>query len=331
MDVLLTFDVEVWCNGWDRLDEKFPSAFRRYVFGRSAKGDFALPRLLETLNRHELKGVFFVEPMFSARFGLEHLAAIVSMVHNAGQEVQLHLHSEWTDEIDPPPLPGPRAKRQHLRYYSREEQTTLVAYALKAMRAAGAPEITAFRAGNFGANRDTFVALKANGIGQDSSVNAIMAHSVPDLKASIDLYFPSVLDGVDEYPMSVFRDGLGQLRHAQLTACSASELVNAIEGASRAGWRQFVILGHNFELLRLNSAEPDSIVVQRFDALCSHLGRRHGDLPTKGFRDLPALQVNKAAGCPLLPRVPFGATLRRHSEQALRRFVNRMDAIRAAN
>lgn len=69
MNVYLTFDIEVWCNGWDNLDA-FPKHFERYVFGRSRHGEYALPKTLEILNRYDLKGVFFVEPLFAARFGL---------------------------------------------------------------------------------------------------------------------------------------------------------------------------------------------------------------------------------------------------------------------
>ena len=34
MNVYLTFDIEVWCNGWKDLDGAFPASFDRYVFGR---------------------------------------------------------------------------------------------------------------------------------------------------------------------------------------------------------------------------------------------------------------------------------------------------------
>ena len=65
MDVLITFDVEIWCNSWEELDDRFPDAYQRYVYGSSRKGNFALPHILGTLNRYGLKGVFFVEPMFN--------------------------------------------------------------------------------------------------------------------------------------------------------------------------------------------------------------------------------------------------------------------------
>jgi len=143
MNVHLTFDVEVWCNGWANLDRNFPDAFERYVYGRSASGDYALPKTLEILERNGLRGLFFVEPLFSARFGSQYLELIVALIRRGGHDVQLHLHPEWTDEIDPPILPIARGKRQHLIYYDLEEQTALIAAARKLLESAGSGTISA--------------------------------------------------------------------------------------------------------------------------------------------------------------------------------------------
>src|SRR5512142_2710647 len=105
MQVLLTFDVEVWCSGWEALDAQFADAFQCHVYGSASAGQYGLPKTLEILRRNRLRGVFFVEPLFAARFGIAHLRTIVSLIQDAGQDVQLHLHPEWTDEIRPAPLP----------------------------------------------------------------------------------------------------------------------------------------------------------------------------------------------------------------------------------
>src|SRR5690606_29771809 len=127
MRVVLTFDVEVWCKDWQSLDEDFPRAFERYVFGRSKAGEYALPHTLQVLQRHGIQAVFFVEPLFAARFGVRYLKTIVELIQEAGQDVQLLLHPEGTDEIDPPPLPDIPRKRQHLCHYSLDEQERLIA------------------------------------------------------------------------------------------------------------------------------------------------------------------------------------------------------------
>ena len=58
MNIHLTFDVEVWCKGWDALDSSFGGSFERYVYGSSRHGQYALPKTLEILNRNRLKVSF---------------------------------------------------------------------------------------------------------------------------------------------------------------------------------------------------------------------------------------------------------------------------------
>jgi peptidoglycan/xylan/chitin deacetylase (PgdA/CDA1 family) len=318
MQVLLTFDVEIWCDGWDALDANFPESFARYVYGRTRQGSFALPKTLGILDQHNLKGIFFVEPLFAARFGIEHLKTIVALILDSGHEVQLHLHPEWTDEISPPPLANVTAKRQFLSYYSREEQTELVRLALELMAAAGVSRPTAFRAGSFAANADTFAALRANDIKLDFSINSTISDSVADLRDGRDLVSPLVIDGVRSLPMAVFQDGFGSHRHAQVGACSADEMIQAIEGAAAAGWNEFVILSHNFEMQKPGSSAPNSIVVNRFERLCEYLDRNRGRLDTT---DISGLLMGAIRKHDSLPQVSKFATLRRHVEQALQRLT----------
>lgn len=315
MNVYLTFDIEVWCNGWNDLDAVFPAHFERYVFGRSRHGDYALPKTLEILNRHGLKGIFFVEPLFAARFGIEHLQTIVELIRDADQEIQLHIHPEWTDEISPPIIENVSRKRQHLTYYNLDEQTRLIAFAKQLLESAGSGPISAFRAGSFAANRDTFSALKHNNIFFDSSLNRCYEVSAPDLRAQHDFASPFVIDGVSTYPVTVFADGFGHERPAQVGACSSSEMRCAILSAKKGGMTDFVVLSHNFEMLKPDTSQPDWIVVKRFEKLCTFLAMHREALTVGSYtRALssaePALQ---------LLRVPMASTLSRYFEQLVRR------------
>ncbi|MBC7680970.1 MAG: polysaccharide deacetylase, partial [Ferruginibacter sp.] len=245
MNVYLTFDIEVWCNGWDDLDRVFPASFARYVYGRSAHGDYALPKTLELLNQHGLQGVFFVEPLFATRFGQQHLNTIVGLIRNAGHDVQLHLHPEWTDEALEPLIPDCATKRQHLSYYTLEEQTALIACGKKMLQAAGVGPVSAFRSGGFAANPDTFEALRRNHILLDSSLNRCHAVSAPELLQGHDLNPVFNVAGVTTYPVTVFRDGFGKNRPAQVGACSFAEMRAALIDAQQQGARHFVIVSHN--------------------------------------------------------------------------------------
>ncbi|HSW08974.1 polysaccharide deacetylase family protein [Aquabacterium sp.] len=316
MNVYLSFDVEVWCNGWSQLDERFPAAFERYVYGRSSRGEYALPKTLEILQRNGLRGVFFVEPLFAARFGQSYLARIVRMIEAAGQDVQLHLHPEWTDEIRPPILDDVSVKRQHLSFYTPDEQTALIRFGKQLLETETGRPVSAFRAGSFAANAGTYGALRRNGITVDSSINEAWSGSAADIDAGQRCALPGLIDGVVSYPLTVFRDGFGRLRPAQVGACSFAEMRAALSGAADRGREHFVIVSHNFEMLRPGSSEPDNIVVRRFETLCAWLSAQRDRFRVGSF---PLSTGTAGADRPVRPSAGPWATGWRFAEQALRR------------
>ena len=316
LNVFLTIDVEVWCGGWQNLDEKFPSAFDRHIHGRTPQGDFGLPFQLKVMNDHGLKSVCFVEPLFSSRFGPQPLADIVGMVNEAGHENQLHLHPEWVDEARVPLLEGVTGKRQHLRYYSLAEQTDLIAAGREMMVKAGSPDINAFRAGSFAFNLDTLKALAANSIPFDSSYNATMFGADSGVRPGQPAWSPFDCAGVHEYPMTVFEDGTGKKRHVQLTACSYGEIETLLWGALEAGHSSFMMLSHGFELLNGARNGPDGIAISRFRKLCAFLEKHPGKFNVRGFHGLEPLTSD--AQPPVLTS-PLWRTGGRIVEQVYRR------------
>lgn len=292
--VYLTVDVEVWCEDWLQLDAQFPAAFERYVYGRTARGDYGLPYQLRLLNEHGLKACFFVEPLFSLCFGESYLREIVALIQNAGQEVQLHLHPEWVDEIEPSPLPVAGAKRPLLRQFTLDEQLRLIALGKRLLEQAGVPRVEAFRAGSFGFNADTLTALKANGIAIDASYNATMFGTDSGVGVGQTLLGPTSVDGVLELPMAVYRDGLGRLRHVQLGATSWPEMERLLWQAAEQAWPALVILSHNFELMNQAKNAPDPVVLDRMQRLCAFLEthRDRFDTPRLGEAVTPCQPIS---------------------------------------
>lgn len=316
LDVFLTVDVEVWCDGWINIDAKFPSAFKRYIYGPTPRGDYGLPYQLRELQEHGLTGVFFVEPLFSTRFGLEPLAEIISLVRKQEHEVQLHLHTEWVDESRRPLLDGIAGKQQFLHYFSLEEQAILIRTGANLIEMAGGQKVNAFRAGSFRFNEDTLRALARNGIAFDSSYNASMFGRDSGVVPDVTLVEPAECNGVHEYPMTVFHGGVRSLRHAQLTACSYREMEGLLWQALESGRKAFVILFHNFELLNGSMNRPDDIVVARFHKLCSFLDRHRDCFRVRGFKGLTPTTVFSQPA-PLIS--PIWRTGLRVLEQGLRR------------
>lgn len=316
LNVFFTVDVEIWCGSWDSLEDRFPKAFNRYIYGRTSRGDYGLPYQLDILKDHGLKGVFFVEPLFSTRFGNGPLEEIVGLINESGHDTELHLHTEWVDESKKPLLEDVSRKRQHLRYFSLTEQTILIEAGIRFIQQAGAEAISAFRAGSFAFNKDTLKGLAANGIRFDSSYNASLFGLDSGVMPGVVAVEPFEHNGVFEYPLTVFNDGSGKLRHVQLTSCSFREMEGLLWLALEEGRKSFVLLSHNFELLNQAGNRPDDVVVRRLHKLCSFLDKNRDCFKTSGFNGLSP-QIIMEQPAPLTS--PTWKTCARIVEQIYRR------------
>lgn len=317
VNVFITVDTEIWCGGWDNIDQKFPDAFEKYILGPTPRGHWALPKKLDILQQHGLKASFFVEPLFSLRFGAEPLQQIVQLINQANQEIQLHLHTEWVDEALQPVFESAAEKKQFLYQFSVDQQQHLLELGTKLLKDAGAGEINAFRAGSYGANLDTMTALKRCGITIDTSYNPNFEKFKQCFGDSTPLYQPGVLNGVHVYPVTVFNDTQNP-RHLQLTACSFDEFRFIAEQAEQEGWDSIVLVSHNFELMNTQKTQPNRVVTKRFEKICRYLADNRDRFNTVGFNDITPKSYSGTAK-------PFTSsrlrTLRRLGSQALSRLA----------
>ncbi len=314
LNVFLTIDTEIWCNGWDNIDAKFPNAFQSYIYGKTKNGNYGLPFQLKMLQEHGLKAVFFVEPLFATRFGIQPLEEIIGLIKEYGQSVELHLHTEWADESKQPIFPYIKDKRDDIKLYNYEEQCALIALGSELLIKAGCKNFTSFRAGSFGANNDTLRAVVQNNIPIDSSYNYFMEpYGITEFN---NIHQPIEHNGLIEVPMSTFIDGVRRRRHVQLTACSYAELICSLEQALTHGWKNFVLLSHSFELLNSTFTDRDKVVVKRFEKLCSFLANNSHRIKTAFLNELevsPGGDQVKPLQLGLIP------TLLRFQEQLFRR------------
>lgn len=247
---------------------------------------------LERMARHGLKGTFFVDPMPALVHGLGPIRRVVEAILDAGQEVQLHCHPNWTGADA-----GERAKtapRFDLVDYSDDEQLHLIEGARDLLMAAGAPEPVAFRAGAYAANDATLDALVALGISYDSSHNGAEHPRPSALSLPATLIGPVAHRGIIEVPVSLVEDRPGSLRPLQLCAVSMGELAAALDHAARHRHGAVTIVSHGFELANRAGTRPNAVHVRRFERLCELLERRADVLPTEHFADCPVLRPGMA-------------------------------------
>jgi Polysaccharide deacetylase len=314
LKIFITVDVELWPTSWGRHRSEFTDSFNRYILGKTSRGAFGLPFQLQMAQDHGLRFTFFVETLFACEFGLSPLTEIVQMVQEAGQEVQLHAHAEWIRHSARPLLST--GERFLFRDFSEDEQYHLVQKALSNLSEAGAKNPRVFRAGSFAGNADTLRAVRRAGLTADSSFK-LGSQPVPGPSNVIDRDL--VLEGIKEYPLSVFRDWPGHFRHVQIGSCSARELQHVAVRAHLSGWSSLVVLSHSVEMLGADRSRPDRIVLRRFERFCRFLADSKENLVTSWF-------TPETSGPHEQPRVPIRSstwcTLERMSEQILSRILS---------
>lgn len=328
LHVFLTVDTEIWpfSEGWpvralSSDKQSFDEEIAACLYGRTAQGDFGLPFQIEQLNRHGLKATYFLEPLFADRAGRNHLADIVHLIQSKGQDVQLHLHTEWLSEIDDPSIPA--HFKQYMHQFTLEEQTALIAKGVRSLQAAGVEKIHAFRAGSYGANDDTLRAASQNNLLFDSSCNPCYLGKDCKIDPNLQWLQPVKKEGIWEFPVSFFQDYPGHQRHAQLAACSFEEMKTALLDAWKAGWYAFVIVLHSFELVRNRIPGelclPDKRNIDRYARLCRYLADNTDKFQTMLFSELDPMTIPQTNLTQVLQSRPHH-TAWRYVEQALSRF-----------
>ena len=306
--VLITVDTELSAGRQGRgLSAR--ANFESSILARCGDGDFGVGWQMDQLEAHQLKGVFFVDPMPALVHGEQIVADIVGPIVDRGHEVQLHIHTEWLQWAERSPVGGRLGR--NLADFSMEDQIVLLGIARDLLTRAGAPRPNAFRAGNYGADDNSIKALAVHGISWDTSVNA--AYLNTDCRVSVDAGQISAIerDGVVVLPVSGLHDVPGHFRPAQICAISAAEMRAALRHAATSDHPAFVVVTHSFEMLSRDRARPNHVVTARFEKLC-RLVSEHPLLECAGFFDLDAGDALRKQGKPeRLPasRAPTAARL----------------------
>src|SRR5262249_3622322 len=134
--------------------------------------------------------------------------------------------------------------------YGASAQAALLKEGLAILERCGVParEIGAFRAGHFGANNDTWAAMRAAGLVLSCNCNLCYLPKNCRIRwqAPANTLF-SATGGVWELPVSNFDEGGGRYRHLQITAISFEEMKHFLDEAIRCRIPHVTIVTHPFE------------------------------------------------------------------------------------
>ncbi|MEL7445212.1 MAG: hypothetical protein AAGK02_05285 [Pseudomonadota bacterium] len=288
--------------------------FQRSIACETPKGPGGIQHQLSVLAKYGQRAVFYVDPMPALVWGVAAIEDIIGPIVEAGQDVQLHIHTEWI-ALAGSDNPLGEATGTNIADFAFEDQCVLLDFARTTLMAAGAPKPVAFRAGNYGANDDTLRALAELGIRYDSSHCPGIADGYADISLGSEDREPVYHCGVIEVPAGCIATIKGGLRHAQITALSLGEMTAALRHARDTKQNAFTLVSHSFELINRRTLTLNSIVAKRFEGLVKALSELEG-IESGNFRDNPPQVIERAGQIDVLPAEPL-RTGWRLAEQAV--------------
>jgi len=239
------------------------------VYGRTRGSDYGFPKIMEICDRYACKATFFVDVLEYARYGKTALGDVCRSIGDKGHDVQLHTH----------PANAYDARRKHMHLYSLAEQKAIIEEGKELIREWTGEYPVAHRAGAYGINHDTLVALREGGIPIDSSAfyGHPNSHVVPSKNRVVEL------DGVVEIPVTVFlrrrqvKLGRWVVRQrarvvkTDVDAAIADELARCVQEAKQHDIRVMNLFMHSYSLVSFaedyRSCEPDWRDIEKLEAI----------------------------------------------------------------
>lgn len=301
------------------------------VWGRfsNQRRELGIRLIMDELEAFGHKGTFFVEALGSRFFGLDGLRATCAALRTRGHDVQLHTHpvqmqADWRSR-------GEEPASDDIGAYPRDRQVELLREGLDRLEACGVPraELVAFRAGNYGANNDTWSAMKDAGLVLSSNFNPCYFDKNCKMRAeSAAAGLFEARPGVWELPISNMIERGGGHRHAQITAVSSAEMKDYLRQANALGLREVTIVTHSFELYHVDSigerrGRVNRVNLGRMRELCRFLREQSEQFEVDTCGALGRrLRDGKESAAPVdaMPRGRDVLKVRRLVEQAYKRF-----------
>lgn len=138
--VLISIDTEVPAGNIDSL-----------IYGRTKNGkEYGIRYLMNLFDRHNAKGLFFVDLAEAWDYGEEGISKVVKEIKECGHDVGVHLHPDHMSDRN----------RRYLWQYSYDEQYEMISKCTELyFKITGNPPLS-FRAGRYGANDETIKILE---------------------------------------------------------------------------------------------------------------------------------------------------------------------------
>jgi hypothetical protein len=298
VQVFFTVDAECSLGGaWENPGQK-PVRPERAILGKIGSEYYGTPRIMDILERHDLRATFFVE-VFAGLNGLkDELRGTCEQIVRRGHDAELHLHpiqyyyrQREDGVLDAAQLP---AAKDMIGALPLPRQVELLERGISLFREVAGKAPVAFRAGNFGASTTTLDALEEVGIRLDSSFNAAYAGTACTIDSGGAVNRAWRHGTVWEVPITTFETGawgLQSWKQLNINAVSLWEMKKVLEQAERIGLTAVTFIAHSFSLFKVGDIQfeemrPDWLVLRRLEGLCRFLNQNKDRFRVTTFADV---------------------------------------------
>ena len=318
INVFLTIDTEHSIGGAFQYPALKPVGSNRRVFCCFNDKAHGIALIMDIADRFGLRMTFFVEALSSLYFGIQETRKICEAILSRGHDVQLHVHPNFLNFS----LPEPRAKKypDTIGSYNLERQMEILEYAKQILEKCGVKQVTAFRAGNYGANMDTLKALKSIDISIDCSYNQACVGTsclLPDLQIN-DL---SLIDGVFELPVTNFTEHFlhlnGRMKYLDINGISASQTAHLLAQSAENGLQHITLVMHSFSFIKnfdpqYKRVRVRNFKIKEFETICRFLSENSHIFNVISVGQLKDTAGSKRLSCGshVFPQVPVQKSLR---------------------
>lgn len=200
-DVILTIDTE-GPRGSD------PVLYQ--IWGKVSENEFmGIPKIIEICDKYHVKGLFFVDIPEVWDYGYDKIKEVIIYIRKKGHDVGVHVH--------PHHMPG--ENRHFLFDYSKDEQRKIIEECTNKYVEITGEYPQSFRAGKYGANRDTLDIIDELGYKYDFS--EFYSQKWCGINPEIAYVLPQRYKTIIEFPVTVFRSfklGMIYCRYDKLEA-----------------------------------------------------------------------------------------------------------------
>lgn len=130
------------------------------IYGKTADGKLCgIDMIMDVLDQYNMKGLFFVDIAEAWDYGEDRIACVMKHIRERGHDVGVHIHPDHMAD----------RKKMFLSEYTRDEQFRIIEKCTEFYKHTLGESPVAFRAGKYGANRETLDILAQLGYKADFS------------------------------------------------------------------------------------------------------------------------------------------------------------------